>query len=131
MKLDGREIGDPDKSREVVGENVVDVTLIALAPDGHSFHPLGPVLGGVLLKKELLINAARVAFEGQRIVGKVGQKHGSDARVVVNDLPFSKAGRGVENLVKVRQAEAFALDFDDLRLAHVCLRSKFLPGNAV
>src|ERR1035441_920117 len=107
MKFDGGEIGYPNQAGEIVGQNIIDVSLIALAPDGNCLHPVGPVLGGVLLEETFLVNTPGVALEGQGMVGKVRQEHRPDAGVVVNDLAFGKAGGGIENLVKVGQAEVF------------------------
>ena len=112
MQFDRGQVRHPDHRGQIVGQNVVDVAPIAFAPDGRGLYPLGPVRGGILLKKELAVHPVGIALKGQRPSRKVGNENGRDAGVVVNDLSLGEAGRGIQDFVQVRQLQLPALDFN-------------------
>src|SRR5207248_11070675 len=102
------------RSRKIVAENVVHVALIALAPNGHGLYPIGAVFGRVLLKERRLIDAIGITLQRERLVLEVRHEHRRDARVIVDDLPFSESSGWIENLVEVRQLQLSPVNFDDL-----------------
>lgn len=114
MQLDRCEVGNPHQRGQVVAQNVVDVPLVAMTPDGYRLNPLGPMLGGILLEKKFFVDAAWIAFECEWTVFQVGNQHRRNPRVVVDDLPFRNARGRIQHLIKVGQLEVAAINFDDL-----------------
>lgn len=62
-------------------------------------HPRWRVSRCVLLEEELRVDTVWVALHGQRLVGEVGEQHGCDFGVVVDDLVFGEFGFRVQRLV--------------------------------
>ena len=51
---------------QIVGQNVVDVAVVAFAPDGRGLDPVRPMLGGILFKEEFAVDSVGIALQGQR-----------------------------------------------------------------
>src|SRR4051794_28187393 len=108
MQLEVGQVGRPHERGQVLAEAVVDLLRARVDPRG--LDPRRPVLGAVLLVKELAFHAIGVALERERAVAQVGQHGVGHPRVVVDHLPLGEAHRRVHHLVEVRQAEAVAAD---------------------
>ena len=104
--------------RQIVGQNVIDVALVALAPDGRGLYPVRPVRGGILLKKVLAVHPVGIALQGQRPSRQMRNQDGRDAGVVVDDLSLGEAGRGIQDFVQIRQLQLPALNFNHRCSAH-------------
>ena len=48
------------------------------------------------------INAVGITLERERAVSKMGQQHGSDANVIIDDLALGKSSFGIEHFLQVR-----------------------------
>src|SRR5690349_15220854 len=105
MQLDGGKIGHPYDGWQIVGQNVIDGAPVVFAPDGRGLHPIWTMRGGVLFKEEFAVYSVGIALERQRPSRQVGHKDRCNAGVVVNDLSLGETGRGIEDLVQVRQLE--------------------------
>ncbi len=119
MQFDGGQIRHPHHGREIVGQNVVHIAVVAFTPDGSGLHPIRAVLGGVLFKEELAVHAIGIAFQRQRASCKMGDEDGRDAGVVVNHLSLGKSGRGIQDLIQIRQLQLPALNFNHRFVAHI------------
>ena len=120
MQLEGREVCHPDQRGQVIGQNVIHVALVAIAPDGRRLHPVGPVLRCVLLEEEFLVDAHGIPLHGERLVFQMGQQHGRNSRVIVDYLALGETGGGIQDFIQVGQLQVFAFDLDDRRVAHGC-----------
>src|SRR5262249_40583210 len=68
VQFDGGEIRNPDEGWKIVAKNVINVALIAVAPDGHGLHPVGSVLGGILFEERQFVDTVGIALEGERMI---------------------------------------------------------------
>ena len=53
MQFDAGQIRDPHQRRQIVRQNVIDVAMVAFAPDRRRLHPVRPMFGGILLEKSI------------------------------------------------------------------------------
>ncbi len=113
MQLDRREVCDPHQRGEIVGEKIVNGSFVTLAPHGRGLHPVRAMHGGVFFEEEFLLHAPGIALHGERPSGEMRHQIRRNADVVIDDLSLGEAGGGIEDLVKVRETELAALDFDD------------------
>src|SRR5581483_2999714 len=118
MQFNRSEIRHPNHSWKVVAEDVVHIPLIAVAPNGNSLHPIGPVFRSILLEEWRLVYAVRVALERERVIFQMWNQDRRYARVVVDDLALGETGCRIKDLVKIGQLEGLAFDFDDLVGGH-------------
>ena len=110
MKLERRELSHPDERRAVVADAVVDLALVAPAPDRRRLDPVGAVLRAALLVEVLLRDAVGVALQRHRAAAEVRQDRVGDPRVVVDHLALGEANLGPEHLVEIRQLELVPVD---------------------
>src|SRR5215467_15630808 len=59
VQLDRAQVRDPDQGGEIIAKNVIDVALIALAPDGRGLYPIGTMFSGIFFKKRFFVDAIR------------------------------------------------------------------------
>ena len=88
-----------------------DATLLAAARyDRLRRDPVGMVRRAPLLEEPLAVRPVGRPDEGRGPAREVGEDDRPDAPVIVDDLGFSEARGGVEDLVEVRQRELPTLD---------------------
>src|SRR5260221_8718786 len=93
--------------------------------------------GGVFFEEEFLLHAPGIALHGERPSGEMRHQIRRNADVVIDDLSLGEAGGGIEDLVKVRETELAALDFDDGGSGHggrwslVVRRWSFVAGRSL
>src|SRR5213080_1780405 len=63
VQFNRRQVCHPDQRSQIVRENVVDVSLIALTPNRRSLDPVRAMLGGILLKKWRLVHAIWITLQ--------------------------------------------------------------------
>ena len=90
MQFDGGQVSDPDQRRQIVSENVIDIALVAFAPNGRGLYPIGAMLGSILFEERHLINAVWISFQCQRLSGKMRDHDRRNARVVIDHLAFGE-----------------------------------------
>jgi hypothetical protein len=112
VHLEIGEVRQPHDRRQVVGQAVVDLALVLARVHASRPDPVGPVAGALLLVEELTVDAVRIALERQVAAAQVRQQDGRDPRVVLDHLTLGETGRGIEDLVQVREREPAALDLD-------------------
>ena len=67
----------------------------------------------ILLEEVSMVHPFGLALHGEWTSGEMRNQHGRDAHVIINHLALGKAGRGIEDLLQVRELQLAALDFDD------------------
>ena len=95
VQLDVGQVGEPHERGPVLGERVVDRTLL------HGLDPLGPVRGRLLLVEVLAVDAVGIALEGQRAVVQVREHDRRDPGVVRDEVALGEPRLGVQDLVPV------------------------------
>ena len=68
MQFDRAQVRHPDQSRQVVTKNVINIALVALAPDGNCLHPIRAMFGGVLFKKRRFVHAIGITLQRERLI---------------------------------------------------------------
>lgn len=91
MKLQGSQVGGPDEGWQVLRDAVLHPSMIAFAPDGGGWDPLGTVAGTVLLIEKHIADAVWIALKCQRPSGKMRNKDRRDADVIVDDLSLCES----------------------------------------
>ena len=102
--LDGALVGEPEQCPSVVAERVGHVPMGRLCPQVHGRHPVGRVLGHVLLHERLL--AAMDADDRQRPILQLGQDPVAHRVQVVNEIALRCTCILEQRLVEVRQGHA-------------------------
>ncbi len=118
MQFNRRQIRNPHQRREIVREKIINGSFVPLAPDGRGLYPVGAMLGGIFFEEIFLVHAPWITFHGERPSGEMRHQHGCDADVIIHHLPLGERGRGIEDLVKIRETKLAALHFDDGRSGH-------------
>ena len=114
MQLNRSQVRDPNQRRQVIAENVIHVTLIALAPDGYGLHPIRAMFGRILFEKRRLIDAIGVPLQREWLVFEMGNEDWRNPRVIIDDLAFGKSGGWIEHFIEVGQLELAPINFNDL-----------------
>jgi len=91
--------------RQVVGQNVMHRAMVSLAPDRSSLHPVGTMLGRILLVKKFFVNAIGITLARKRRPARCGASPAAILHVVVDDLLLGKSRRRIKNFLQVRQLE--------------------------
>jgi len=113
VQLQRCQVGGPDQRGKVLDDTVFHPAVIALTPDRGGGKPLGAMAGTVFLVEKHLVDPVGITLERERASGEMGDKDGSDANVVIDNLPLGKACLRVKNLIEVAEREATALDVDN------------------
>jgi hypothetical protein len=92
-QLDAAEVHDPRERREIVD-------------DMAGVNPLRSRQGSALHEKELAVRAVRIALHDDRPLREVGQQHGPNVQVVLEDCTLGDPAGGEETFLQVGQTNA-------------------------
>ena len=92
-----------------------DVGVLRLARIGPALDPLGRESGLVLLIEVRAVNAVRERLQCERPIAKPRDEVRRDLGVVADEVGLRVAVLGEEDLLEIRQLDAFALDLEDRR----------------
>ena len=112
MDLDRGVVRHPYKGRHVVGEDVRVLRLEWIRP---ALDPLGREAGLVLLIEVGAVDAVGKRLQRERPVAKPGHQVRRDLGVVPDEICLGVTILGEEDLLEVRQLDAFALDLQNRR----------------
>src|SRR5258708_30672871 len=91
----------------------MDGAMVALAPDGRGFDPVGPMHGRIFFEEIFLVDSFGIALHGERSSGEMRHQIGRNADVIIRHLSLGEPGSGIDDLVKIRELKLAALHFDD------------------
>src|SRR6185437_5417313 len=80
------EVGEIEKRRQIVCENVVNRLAAIFGLDGSRLDPLGRLRRCILLKKSASLNAVRIAAKHHGAIFEQGKQDGRDAIIVREEL---------------------------------------------